>query len=480
MANSYVLYPGLTGVQTDFSIPFEYLSQDFVKATVGGTPVSLTFLSTYLVRITPAPSGNVRIYRETDKDPVNTYTNGSILVDSDLNTSFMQSIHISEEVADNAMQTGGGGHWDIQNLRLTNVLDPVDDQDAATKAWVEGFLSDTVDAVEADRSTVNSYRIEVAGNAATVAADKAIVAADKATTSGYKDAAAASAAAAAASAGSMTTVPDQINAATAQATPLDADHMGYRRASDGLFRKFTFTNLKAFLKTYFDTLYQGTNTVLSALAGVGAAVAGDLIYASGAGTWARLAKGSAGSALVMNSAGTFPEWGAAGATKVIASGTVSAAAQLDLVLTQAIADGYRDFELVIQNYVPATDNTFLNFRVSTNGGSSFLTTAYRWVYQKAQSAGAGYSGNANDGSFVITADNGNAANEQVSGYLKFRCGSARFTYEFVGEGLDQLATQSMTRTAGSRSSANVDAIRVFAGSGNITSLDYTLRATKSA
>ena len=43
-------------------------------------------------------------------------------------------------------------------------------------------------------------------------------------------------------------------------------------------------------------------------------VQGDIIYGTGTDTWNRLAKGTAGQALIMNSGATAPEWGAAGAT----------------------------------------------------------------------------------------------------------------------------------------------------------------------
>ncbi|WP_353654461.1 phage tail fiber protein [Mesorhizobium sp. C089B] len=55
MANSYVFYPSATGSTTDYSVPFEYLSQTFVKATVNGASVPFTFLSTYMIRFTTAP-----------------------------------------------------------------------------------------------------------------------------------------------------------------------------------------------------------------------------------------------------------------------------------------------------------------------------------------------------------------------------------------------------------------------------------------
>jgi hypothetical protein len=51
-----------------------------------------------------------------------------------------------------------------------------------------------------------------------------------------------------------------INAATGKTTPVDADILGYADTeASNVLKKFTFTNLKAFLKTYFDGLYTLAN-----------------------------------------------------------------------------------------------------------------------------------------------------------------------------------------------------------------------------
>jgi hypothetical protein len=54
------------------------------------------------------------------------------------------------------------------------------------------------------------------------------------------------------------------------------------------------------------SVYQAASTVLTALAGIGTAVAGDLIYGTGVGTWGRLAKGSDGQLLQLASG--QPAW----------------------------------------------------------------------------------------------------------------------------------------------------------------------------
>lgn len=200
MANSYVFYPSETGSTTDYSVPFEYLSQGFVKATVNGVSAPFTFLSTYMIRFSVAPVGALKIYRQTNKAPINTFYNGSILVDDELNGSFLQSLHVSEEVAENAMQTASDGAWDATNLRIKNVANPVNANDAVNKGWYDVTIDADKAYIDAAKATVAADKAIVAADKGIVAADKATVAADKATTVDAKDDALAAAIAAANSA----------------------------------------------------------------------------------------------------------------------------------------------------------------------------------------------------------------------------------------------------------------------------------------
>lgn len=56
------------------------------------------------------------------------------------------------------------------------------------------------------------------------------------------------------------------------------------------------------------SVYQAASAVLTALAGMGTAVQGNIIYSSANGVWSRLAKGTARQALLMNAGATIPAW----------------------------------------------------------------------------------------------------------------------------------------------------------------------------
>lgn len=199
-----IVYPAQTGAQADYSIPFEYLSASHVKATVGGVDTPFTFNSTYVIHFATNPVGDVHIYRETPSDvPWTTFVDGSVLVSDELNGSFLQALYVSQEVQDKLPGKTTSGDWDGGNLRWKNLTDPVDDQDAATKHWVNASYNSGVDAGAAK---------EAAESAAATATTKAA----EASTSEAN--AAASASTATAKAAAAATSEENSTAAAATAT----------------------------------------------------------------------------------------------------------------------------------------------------------------------------------------------------------------------------------------------------------------------
>lgn len=116
---------------------------------------------------------------------------------------------------------------------------------------------------------------------------------------------------------------------------------------------------------------------------IGGAAQGDILY-RGASSWARLGAGTNLQFLQTPGAGGNPLWAFGGRT-LLTSGTVSAAATLDLVLTAYT--GFRAIEIVLESFVPATDDVELWMRFSTDGGSNYDAgaAAYAWINQRGRS-----------------------------------------------------------------------------------------------
>lgn len=134
--------------QSNFSFNFGYLSESHIHVYIDTVETTaFTFNSAFVVHLTTALNGahTVRVKRITPIDePLVTFTNGSVLGDSDLNTGDLQILYSQQELADDAVETAtltihqnNAGEWDALNAQITNVLDPVSPQDAVTKAYLD-------------------------------------------------------------------------------------------------------------------------------------------------------------------------------------------------------------------------------------------------------------------------------------------------------------------------------------------------------
>jgi hypothetical protein len=106
MAYSYVLYTG-NGSTTQFSVPFGYISQEHVLATVAGSPVTFTWVNNSLIQMAAAPTAGaaVRVYRQTPlTEPLVDFTNGSTPVAADFDTNARQSIYTQQELDDSLVE----------------------------------------------------------------------------------------------------------------------------------------------------------------------------------------------------------------------------------------------------------------------------------------------------------------------------------------------------------------------------------------
>lgn len=200
-----------------------------------------------------------------------------------------------------------------------------------------------------------------------------------------------------------------------------------------------------------------------------------------AGTGISLTDNGAGNTLVV--AASDADW------EVIASGTVSNAASLDL--TDLSADA-RAYKLVFDSYVPATDNTDLYIRVSTDNGSSFASgNQYAWMAMGSDGSSVSATNDTTDTEIEINIPAGggfgNAANtEYGSGEITvnnpMNSGSrTNFTWIVAANGSAATNPGFIAMGRGERTAQQAhNAFQIFSSSGNIDEMEYTLYQLRAA
>jgi hypothetical protein len=172
---------------------------------------------------------------------------------------------------------------------------------------------------------------------------------------------------------------------------------------------------------------------------------------------------------------------------LLTSGTVSAAATLDIVLTSYT--GYRAIKIVLTEFLPATDGVSLYTRLSTDGGSTYDAAAgnYNWISMNGSSSSTAINMDTNDSSTHINLTGtsapglvGNVATEGCSGVITIMHPESttlwpRVQFDMVTHDSAVGSRVARSMGAGSREAAqNTDAIRFLFSSGNITSGKYAV------
>ena len=179
MANSFVRYTG-NGTTTTYAIPFSYRDTADLSATVAGVNVTAYTLDDAGTNLTfttaPANNAAIEIRRTTSQNTkLVDYVSGSVLTENDLDTDSDQAFFMSQEAIDKAGDVisldNVDFNWDIQNKRLKNVADPVDNTDAVNKQFISTNIPNitTVAGIAADVTTVanNDANITAVANDAT-------------------------------------------------------------------------------------------------------------------------------------------------------------------------------------------------------------------------------------------------------------------------------------------------------------------------
>ena len=211
MAYASVTYPNQTGTTTSYSIPFGYIDESDIAVTVEGVSTSFTFTSTSVINISPAPTGDVVVYRTTPiEDKVTTFVDGSAFLAAEANQQNDQFLFALQEGIDSlgsaqasaaaalASETAAAlseaAAAASESAAATSESNALTYKNAAASSASAANLSD-ISATSA-ANTATAKAVLTAADAVATAADRAAVAADKSTVDGYKVAAAASAAAA--------------------------------------------------------------------------------------------------------------------------------------------------------------------------------------------------------------------------------------------------------------------------------------------
>ena len=97
---------------------------------------------TVVFNTAPTSGSVIRIYRETSTDRLVVWADASVLKAADMTIQQVQQLHILEETNDwtkssSIVLNDEGTAWQGRNYRLTNISDPVDEQDAVTKRYID-------------------------------------------------------------------------------------------------------------------------------------------------------------------------------------------------------------------------------------------------------------------------------------------------------------------------------------------------------
>ena len=180
MALSYVNYTA-NGSTNQFDITFSYIDQSHVKVYIGGVEdTSFTFVNSSRIQTSSTPVNGVVVKIDRDT-PTNArlvdFSDGAVLSETDLDKSANQNFFAVQETIDTVADKLGkatDGIYDAGSTRIKNVANPISDQDAVTRHYLENTWLSTTDKTNLTAVAGKSTELGRLGTADAVA-DMAIL-----------------------------------------------------------------------------------------------------------------------------------------------------------------------------------------------------------------------------------------------------------------------------------------------------------------
>lgn len=182
MAYAKSSYTG-NGSTTNYTVTFPYISQTHVLVYVNGVLQTLTTNYTWFNATTisfnsaPANGAAILFLRSSNRSArLVDYQDGSTLTEALLDQDANQSFYVAQEAmdtADSAISIGVDNTINAQNKRISNLADPVNAQDAATKSYGDANWGATAAASAAASASSASGSASSASASALAAATSA-------------------------------------------------------------------------------------------------------------------------------------------------------------------------------------------------------------------------------------------------------------------------------------------------------------------
>lgn len=169
--------------------------------------------------------------------------------------------------------------------------------------------------------------------------------------------------------------------------------------------------------------------------------------------------------------------------KLVKLSTQTASASASLIFTSFITTNFTSYYIQLRNIVPATNAQAIILTFSTDNGSTYLSTNYKYCVKWSLSSGAtSQSASDSASSIILTHSLSSTAARAYNGNLfLFAVDQGVLVPQFYGYGAsrDGSGNASTQICSGmNTSTAGINSLKFTMASGNITSGDITLYGVK--